>query len=88
MTLTIEDRFAHGNLTVQETRALKNVSNAKFYTDLHAGLVAVRKIGTKSVVPGPIAKRYINGEPILDIVASTPGLVLRPALREALAEAE
>ena len=60
--LTLEDRLEHGNLTVAETCALRNCSKTSFYADLKAGLVAIRKIGRKSVVSGPVAKRYARGE--------------------------
>jgi hypothetical protein len=60
--ISLADRLAFGNLTVEETRTLKNRSHSGFYEDLKEGLVAVRKIGRKSVVPGPIARAYINGE--------------------------
>ena len=62
--ISLADRLAFGNLTVEETRILKNRSHSGFYEDLKEGLVAVRKIGRKTVVPGPIAARYIAGEPI------------------------
>ena len=59
--LSLADRLAFGNLTVEETRTLKNRSHSGFYEDLKEGLVSVRKIGRKSVVPGPIAAAYIAG---------------------------
>ena len=62
--LTIQERLDHGNLTVEETRKLKNRSKTGFYADLKAGFVTIRKIGRKSVVPGPIAKRYIAGDSV------------------------
>ena len=63
--LSLADRLAFGNLTILEVRALKNRSHSGFYEDLKSGLVAVRKIGRKTVVPGPIAKAYIEGRPIV-----------------------
>jgi len=65
--LSLADRLAFGNLTVEETRTLKNRSHSGFYEDLKEGLVAVRKIGRKTVVPGPIAKAYIAGRPIAEV---------------------
>ena len=62
--VSLADRLAFGNLTVEETRTLKNRSHSGFYEDLKEGLVAVRKIGRKTVVAGPIAKAYIEGRPI------------------------
>ena len=62
--VSLADRLAFGNLTVEETRTLKNRSHSGFYADLKEGLVAVRKIGRKCVVPGPVAKAYIEGRPI------------------------
>jgi hypothetical protein len=60
--ITLEDRLKHGNLTILETRKLKNRSHSGFYQDLKRGLVSIRKLGRKSVVPGPVALRYIQRE--------------------------
>ena len=62
--VTVQDRLEAGNLTVDEVCALANRSKTGFYADLKAGLVTIRKIGRKSIVPGPVAKRYIAGEPV------------------------
>ena len=62
--ITLEDRLTSGNLTVDEVRALKNRSRTGFYEDVKAGRVKIEKIGRKSIVRGPIATRYIAGEPI------------------------
>jgi hypothetical protein len=60
--MTIEDRLANGNLTVAEVCLLASRSRTGFYEDLKAGLVTVRKAGRKTLIPGPVAKRYIAGE--------------------------
>jgi hypothetical protein len=60
--VTIQDRLEHGNLSIAEVCALANRSKTGFYADLKAGLVSIRKIGRKSVVPGPVARRYALGE--------------------------
>ncbi len=60
--VTIEDRLKHGNLTIDEVCALKPRGKTGFYADRKAGLVTIQKIGSRSVVPGPIAKAYIRGE--------------------------
>ena len=60
--VTIEERLANGNLTVAEVCALAGRSRSSFYEDLKAGLVSIRKAGRKTLIPGPIAKRYIAGE--------------------------
>ncbi len=62
--VTIQDRLENGNLTIDEVCALANRSRTGFYSDLKAGLVTIRKVGRKSIVPGPIAKAYIVGETI------------------------
>ena len=62
--LTIDERLQHGNLTVVEVRTLRNRSHSGFYEDLKRGLVSVRKIGRKTVVPGPVARAYIAGQPL------------------------
>jgi hypothetical protein len=61
-SLTIHDRMLYGNLTIEEVCALKSRSKAGFYVDLKNGLVSIKKIGRKSVVPGPVARAYIAGE--------------------------
>ena len=60
--VTLEDRLASGNLTVAEVCALAGRSRTGFYEDLKAGRVSIRKAGRKTLVPGPVAKRYIAGE--------------------------
>ena len=66
--ISLADRLAHGNLTIQETRLLKNRSHSGFYDDVKRGLVAIEKNGRKSIVRGPIAKAYIEGRPITKVV--------------------
>jgi hypothetical protein len=60
--ILIQDRFVGGNFTINEVCDLKRRSRSGFYADLKAGLVQIRKQGRISIVPGPIARRYINGE--------------------------
>lgn len=72
MEISLADRLEHGNLTIRETCALADASRSKFYEDLKARRVAIRKLGNKSVVPGPIAKRYIAGLPIGDLLDTPP----------------
>jgi hypothetical protein len=60
--ISIQDRLESGNLTISEVCDLKRRSRSGFYADLKAGLVQIRKQGRISVVPGPIARRYINGD--------------------------
>ena len=60
----LKDRLQHGNLEINEICELKPCSRSKLYQDRKAGLVEFLKVGSKSVVPGPIAKKYISGEPI------------------------
>jgi hypothetical protein len=62
--VTIADKLAHGNLTIEEVCALRPRSRAGFYEDVAAGLVAIKKIGRRTVIPGPIARAYIAGESI------------------------
>jgi hypothetical protein len=64
LEIPVEVRLNSGNLTIEEVCALATRSKTGFYEDLKAGLVAVRKIGRKSVVPGPIAAAYISGRPL------------------------
>ena len=60
-TISIHDRLEVGNLTINEVCQLKPRSRSGFYADLKAGLVEIRKQGRNSIVPGPVARRYING---------------------------
>jgi len=62
--VTIQDRLEAGNLTIDEVCALKPRSRTGFYQDLKAGLVKMEKIGRKSIVRGPVARRYIAGESV------------------------
>jgi hypothetical protein len=62
--ISMGDRLAHGNLTVAEVVALRGTSTAQFYADLKRGRVEIRKLGRKTVVPGPIAKAYIEGRAV------------------------
>ena len=62
--ISLADRLVHGNLTVEETRRLKNRSHSGFYEDLKRELVAIEKCGRKSIVRGPIARAYIEGRSI------------------------
>jgi hypothetical protein len=66
--VSLADRLAHGNLTVEETRLLKNRSHSGFYEDVKQGRVAIEKHGRKSTIRGPIAKAYIEGRPISEVV--------------------
>ena len=63
-TITIHDRLEHGKLSIDEVCTLAIRSKTGFYQDVKAGLVKIEKNGRKSSVLGPIAKRYIAGEPI------------------------
>jgi hypothetical protein len=66
-SFSLADRLAFGNLTVDETRHLKNRSRSGFYEDLKRGLVAIEKNGRKSVVRGPIARAYVEGRSISEV---------------------
>jgi hypothetical protein len=61
---SLEDRFRYGNFGIKEVCYLKPCSRSKFYQDLRSGLVVIQKVGSKSIVRGPIAKKYISCEPI------------------------
>ena len=62
--MPLAERLKFGNLTIAEVCALKHRSVVGFYADVKRGLVTIRKIGSRSVVYGPIAQRYIKGEPL------------------------
>jgi hypothetical protein len=62
--ITLRDRLEVGNLSVDEVCFLKRRSRSGFYQDVKAGLVEIRKQGRNTVVPGPIARRYINNESV------------------------
>lgn len=62
---TLAERFEFGNFTIAEVRSLKHRSHTGFYADLKKGLVSIEKLGTRSIIRGPVARRYIAGEPQL-----------------------
>jgi hypothetical protein len=59
---SLAERLEHGNLVIDEVCALKPRCRSGFYQDVKKGLVTLRKIGRKSVVPGPVARQYIQRE--------------------------
>jgi len=61
---SLEDRLRYGNLEVIEICELKPCSRSKLYQDRKAGLVEFLKAGSRTLVRGPVAKKYISGEPI------------------------
>lgn len=69
-SLTLTDRLSHGNLTIAELSALSKRGRSSIYNDLAAGKLAIIKIGNRTLIPGPIAARYIGGKPIDDLVAT------------------
>jgi hypothetical protein len=69
--ISVHDRLQNGNLSIKEVCALANRSRTGFYDDLKAGLVSVRKIGRRSIVPGAIARAYIAGQPIASASAES-----------------
>jgi hypothetical protein len=75
-SFSLADRFDHGNFTILEVRVLKCVSHTKFYIELNAGKVGIIKSGHSSRVPGLIARRYKDGEPIDDLIPLFPGLIV------------
>jgi hypothetical protein len=62
---SLEDRLQYGNLEVNEVCELKPCSRSKIYQDRKAGLVEFLKAGSRTLVRGPVAKKYISGEPIV-----------------------
>jgi hypothetical protein len=60
MPITIHDRLEVGNFTVDEVCRLKCLSRVSFYSDVRAGLVEIRKLGRKTVVPGPSVRKYLG----------------------------
>jgi hypothetical protein len=68
--VTIQDRLAAGNLSVNEVCALADRSRTGFYADLKAGLVSIRKIARRTIIHGPVAVAYIAG---VTVAASTEG---------------
>jgi hypothetical protein len=60
MPITIHDRLEVGNFTVDEVCRLKCLSRVSFYADVRAGLVEIRKLGRKTVVPGPSVRKYLG----------------------------
>jgi hypothetical protein len=61
---TLAERFEFGNFTIREVRELKPRSHSGFYKDVRQGFVRIEKAGARSIVRGPIAKRYLEGRPL------------------------
>ena len=61
---TLEDRFRYGCFSVAELLELKSRSNSGFYQDVKDGLVLIEKRGRKTIVRGPVARRYLLDLPI------------------------
>jgi hypothetical protein len=62
--VTLRDRLEFGNLTVAEILAAKPVSKTQFYADLKRGLVRIEKDGRRTLIRGPIARKYLANEPL------------------------
>ncbi|HKN28979.1 MAG TPA: hypothetical protein VJY34_14260 [Roseiarcus sp.] len=58
---SLAERLEYGNFSVAEACLLKNRCKCGFYLDVKAGLVALEKIGKKSVIRGPVLQRYLKG---------------------------
>lgn len=52
-----------GNFTVNEFLAWAKIGRTKFYAEVQAGNIKIRKIGRKTVVTGPDALAYRDGLP-------------------------
>jgi hypothetical protein len=63
-SFTLDERFQYGSFTVAELRELKNRSNTGFYEDVKSGLVLIEKRGRKTIIHGPIARKYLLSQPI------------------------
>jgi hypothetical protein len=60
-SISLQDRLEHGFLTIDEYRSLNgNQSKSSFYKDLKAGKISIKKLGRKSIIPGPVAKRGLT----------------------------
>lgn len=59
-SFTLQERLEFGNLNISEVCELAQRSKAAFYEDVQAGRVTIKKMGRRSVVYGPDAKRYIG----------------------------
>ena len=60
--VSLADRLEHGNLTPQEVMALKPCGQTSLYRDIRDGKLKIIKFGSRTLVPGPSAARYIRGE--------------------------
>src|SRR5271166_6618124 len=79
--ISIGDRLEHGVLTVMEVCQLASRSRAGFYADVKKGLVEVRKIGRKTVIPGPVARGTYNARRASDDLACRLSKTVASALR-------
>lgn len=62
--VTLEARLNFGAVRLDELAALAGCGRSKSYADIKAGILPVRKLGQgqggRVVVPGPVARAYIN----------------------------
>jgi hypothetical protein len=71
--ITIEDRFKHGEFSLQELGALKNSGMTRLYADINAGRLPTVKRGRSRRVLGPVAARYQPGIGLVDETAEAAG---------------
>ena len=59
---SLSERFEHGNFTLAEIKELKPTSHSAIYEHIAKGILETFKAGRRTLVRGPVARRYIGGE--------------------------
>ncbi|WP_363348835.1 hypothetical protein [Methylocystis echinoides] len=63
--LRIKERLdADANITPAEFQALAHIGNTKFYKDMRAGAIRVRRFGGRNMITAADAKDYLAGRPM------------------------
>jgi hypothetical protein len=78
MKLTLEDRLTHGRFSMGEGEQLSGHCRAKLYADVWDKKLGYLKSGRSSYIPGPILRRYLQGQRIDDLIPNYPGLIIGP----------
>lgn len=65
---TLETRLKHGSLTIDEVCLLGGVARSTFWKHRREGRVATFYVGGLTRVRGEVARRYLAGQPIADLI--------------------
>jgi hypothetical protein len=75
---TLNDKLSYGRFPFSEAEQLSGHSRAKLYADVWDSKLGYLKSGRSSYIPGPILRRYLQGQPIVDLIPQYPALIIGP----------